>query len=129
MMVRKLVLWVPALVALTATACVVSPTGRRQLSLVSEDAAIGASKEAYVSQLAELRQAGKIVTDTRVTRRTDKITERLVAQAIVNGWWDVGAGGGGYGGLGGGPGDRRGAQGAVHVEEPVRRPGRQPQQR
>jgi predicted Zn-dependent protease len=83
MMIRKLVLWVPALVALTATACVVSPTGRRQLSLVSEDAAIGASKEAYVSQLAELRQAGKIVTDTRVTRRIDKITERLVAQAIV----------------------------------------------
>jgi predicted Zn-dependent protease len=82
-MVKKIVFWVPAVVALAVVACATSPTGRRQLSLVSEDAAIGASKEAYTSQLAELRQAGKIVTDARVTRRVDQITERLVAQAIV----------------------------------------------
>jgi predicted Zn-dependent protease len=82
-MVNKVVFWVPALVALAVAACATSPTGRRQLSLVSEDSAIGASKEAYTAQLAELRQADKIVTDSRVTRRIDQITERLVAQAIA----------------------------------------------
>jgi predicted Zn-dependent protease len=81
-MVNKVVLWVPALVAVAMTACATSPTGRRQLSLVSEESAIGASKEAYTAQLAELRQEHKIVTDSRVTRRIDQVTERLVAQAI-----------------------------------------------
>jgi predicted Zn-dependent protease len=75
--------WVPALVALTVTACAVSPTGRRQLSLVPESAAIGASKEAYAAQLAQLRSEDKLVTESRVTRRIDSITERLVAQAIA----------------------------------------------
>ena len=85
----------PALLALAVTACVTSPTGRRQLSLVSEEAAIGASAEAYATQLAELRREGKIETDSRVTRRVDQITERLVAQAIAMrpetaGWqWSV----------------------------------------
>jgi predicted Zn-dependent protease len=82
-MIKNIVFGVPALVALTVAACAVSPTGRRQLSLVSESTAIGASKEAYVTQLAELRQAGKLVSDSRVTRRVDQITERLVAQAIA----------------------------------------------
>ena len=73
----------PLMAAVVATACVTSPTGRRQLSLVSEDAAIGASQEAYVAQLAELRREGKVVDDSRVTGRVDQITERLVAQAIA----------------------------------------------
>jgi predicted Zn-dependent protease len=75
--------WLPALAALAATACAISPTGRRQLSLVPEQTAIGASKEAYTAQLAELRSEGKLVTESRVTRRVDGITERLVAQAIA----------------------------------------------
>ena len=82
-MVRKAMRCMPLMAAVVATACVTSPTGRRQLSLVSEDAAIGASQEAYVAQLAELRREGKVVDDSRVTGRVDQITERLVAQAIA----------------------------------------------
>ena len=82
-MVKKMWCLAPVLGALAVTACVTSPTGRRQLSLVSEEAAIGASAEAYTTQLAELRREGKIETDARVTRRVDQITERLVAQAIA----------------------------------------------
>ncbi len=82
-MIRKAMRCVPLMAAVVATACVTSPTGRRQLSLVSEDAAIGASQEAYVAQLAELRREGKVVDDSRVNGRVDQITERLVAQAIA----------------------------------------------
>jgi predicted Zn-dependent protease len=73
----------PVGAALVATACAVSPTGRRQLSLVPESVAINASTEAYAAQLSELRRDGKVVTDSRVTRRVEQITERLVAQAIA----------------------------------------------
>jgi predicted Zn-dependent protease len=82
-MASKVLFWAPALAVLAVTACVVSPTGRRQLSLVPEEAAIGASKEAYTAQLAQLRSEGKLVTESRVSRRVDGITERLVAQAIA----------------------------------------------
>ena len=72
-----------ALLAATAAACVTSPTGRRQLALVSEDSAIVASEEAYAMQIGELRRAGKIEPESsRVSRRVEAITERLVAQAI-----------------------------------------------
>jgi predicted Zn-dependent protease len=74
---------VPALLAVTLAACAVSPTGRRQLALVSEDSAIVASEEAYMMQIGELREAGKIVPESSsVARRVDTITGRLVAQAI-----------------------------------------------
>ena len=82
-MTRTISFWVPALATLAVTACAISPTGRRQLSLVPEQTAIGASKEAYTAQLAELRSEGKLVTESRATRRIDAITERLVAQAIA----------------------------------------------
>ena len=69
---------------LTVAACAVSPTGRRQLALVSEDSAIVASQEAYAMQIGELRSAGKIVAESSsVARRVDAITERLVAQAVA----------------------------------------------
>ena len=71
------------LAAALVGACAVSPTGRRQLSLVSEDSAIAASKEAYLAQMNELGAAGKLVTDPVVTRRVDQITSRLVAQAVM----------------------------------------------
>ena len=76
-------LFVPALLAVTVAACAVSPTGRRQLALVSEDSAIVASEEAYAMQIGELREAGKIVAESSsAARRVDTITGRLVAQAI-----------------------------------------------
>jgi len=64
-------------------ACATSPTGRHTLALVSENDAIAASKEAYATTMSDLRKQGKLVTDTRITRRVDAITERLVAQAIA----------------------------------------------
>ena len=82
-MARNRFFWASALAALAVTACSISPTGRRQLSLVPEQTAIGASKEAYTAQLAELRSEGKLVTESGVNRRVDTITERLVAQAIA----------------------------------------------
>jgi len=73
-----------ALLAINLAACAVSPTGRRQLALVSEDSAIAASDEAYAMQIGELRQEGKIVPESsRVARRVEGITERLVAQATM----------------------------------------------
>lgn len=73
-----------ALLALAVTACAVSPTGRRQLLLVSENSAIVASQEAYATQIRELRSEGKIVAESSpVSRRVREITERLVAQAVV----------------------------------------------
>ena len=85
-----------ALLAITAAACVTSPTGRRQLALVSEDSAIVASEEAYAAQIGELRREGKIVpASSRVARRVEEITERLVAQAVemrpaTAGWeWSI----------------------------------------
>jgi predicted Zn-dependent protease len=72
------------LLGLAVAACAVSPTGRRQLALVSEDSAIVASQEAYAMQIGELRSAGKIVAESsNVSRRVDAITERLVAQAVA----------------------------------------------
>ena len=75
---------VVALLAATAAACATSPTGRRQLALVSEESAIVASEEAYAMQIGELRREGKIASESsRVSRRVEEITERLVAQAIL----------------------------------------------
>ena len=71
------------LAAALLSACAVSPTGRRQLSLVSEESAIAASKEAYLAQMNELGTAGKLVTDPAVTGRVNRITGRLVAQAVM----------------------------------------------
>ena len=72
-----------ALLAAALAGCAVSPTGRRQLALVSEDSAIAASREAYVAQIGALRSEGKIVASSTVTRRVDEITSRLVAQAVM----------------------------------------------
>jgi predicted Zn-dependent protease len=82
-MITKIRLSSAALLAATLAACAVSPTGRRQLALVSEDDAIVASEEAYAMQIGELREAGKIESESsRAARRVDAITGRLVAQAI-----------------------------------------------
>jgi predicted Zn-dependent protease len=78
---RNLVL--AAVIGLVMTACAVSPTGRRQLMLVSEETAISASKESYLAQMNELNQAGKLSTDAAMNERVERITSRLVAQAVM----------------------------------------------
>jgi predicted Zn-dependent protease len=69
--------------ALALVACATSPTGRRQLMLVSEDHAISASRQAYVQSMGQLKSQGKLVTDPQVLARVQTITERLVAQAVI----------------------------------------------
>jgi predicted Zn-dependent protease len=69
--------------AALVSACATSPTGRRQFILVSESEAISASREAYLTQMTELNQAGKIVEDPAVVRRVEGITSKLVAQAVM----------------------------------------------
>jgi predicted Zn-dependent protease len=71
------------LAAALLAACATSPTGRKQLMLVSEDVAIQSSAQAYVQQVGELRKEGKLSTDRALVRRVEGITEKLVAQAIA----------------------------------------------
>ncbi len=71
------------LLALALHACAVSPTGRRQFLLVSEESAIVASRESYLTQINEANKAGKLVDDPDITGRVERITSRLVAQAVM----------------------------------------------
>ncbi len=80
-MLRKITMLV--ITAVVMVACATSPTGRRQLMLVSEDQAISASKQAYVQDMSKLKAEGKLVTDPRLLDRVERITERLVAQAVI----------------------------------------------
>lgn len=69
--------------AVLLVACATSPTGRRQLMLVSEDTAIQASAQAYQETLAPLEKEGKIDNDPKLKARVDRIIGRLIAQAIM----------------------------------------------
>jgi len=62
--------------------CATSPTGRRQLMLVSEESSIVSSKEAYLATVSELDQAGKIEDSRAVNKRVKTITGRLITEAI-----------------------------------------------
>jgi predicted Zn-dependent protease len=74
-------LFATTLVLLVA-ACATSPTGRRQLMLVSEEQAISSSRQAYAQEMGKYQKEGKLVTDPHVLERVRVITERLVAQAV-----------------------------------------------
>ena len=74
-------LFATALVLLVA-ACATSPTGRKQLMLVSEETAISSSRQAYAQEMGKYQKEGKLVTDPRALKRVNVITERLVAQAV-----------------------------------------------
>lgn len=76
---------IPALVlsALILAACATSPTGRRQLMLVSEDTAIASSAQAYVQEVGQLKKEGRLSDDRALIERVRLITGRLVSQAIV----------------------------------------------
>ncbi len=75
-------LLVPLLLTALLTACATSPTGRRQLMLVSEDTAIASSAQAYRDEVGKLRKEGKLSDDKALIKRVNVITERLVAQAV-----------------------------------------------
>jgi predicted Zn-dependent protease len=74
-------LFATALMLLVA-ACATSPTGRKQLMLVSEETAISSSRQAYAQEMGRYQKEGKLVTDPRALKRVNVITERLVAQAV-----------------------------------------------
>ena len=80
---------------LSLAACATSPTGRKQLMLVSEDQAIEYSRQAYIDTVADLSKEGKLVTDTAVVKRVQTITDHLVEQAGImrpatrNWQWEV----------------------------------------
>ena len=64
-------------------ACADAPvTGRKQFLIVPESQAIEASKEAYAQTLTPIKQQGKLNDDPALKARVDKITARLIPQAI-----------------------------------------------
>jgi predicted Zn-dependent protease len=68
---------------LLIAACATSPTGRSQLMLVSEEQAIQSSKQAYVEMLQPLEKEGKIDSNAAVTERVNRITDKLIKQAVI----------------------------------------------
>jgi predicted Zn-dependent protease len=70
------------LLTLLLVSCATSPTGRRQLIIVSEDSAIAASKQAYTEMLKPYAEKGKIDNDPALKDRVYRITGRLIGQAI-----------------------------------------------
>ncbi len=79
---RKTLTFLMVLLLTLVSACATSPTGRRQLMLVSEQQAISASREAYFQTMAPLKKEGKLNSDPRMNARVERITGRLVAQAV-----------------------------------------------
>jgi len=64
------------------TACATSPTGRHQLMLVSEESAIASSKQAYLSTVKQLDDAGKLEENWVINKRIEVITGQLITEAI-----------------------------------------------
>jgi len=71
-----------ALIIGLLVACATSPTGRTQLMLVSEQTAINASREAYLTTVKDLNKSGKIDQNLALRKRVTTITGRLVTEAI-----------------------------------------------
>ena len=69
-------------ISVVMASCVTSPTGRRQLMLVSEQQAISESALAYVQVMEPLEQQGKLNRNPSLNRRVKRITERLVHEAV-----------------------------------------------
>ena len=71
-----------SLIPLLLVACATSPTGRKQLMLVSEESSIVSSKQAYLSTVKELDNAGKIEDNWVINKRVEVITGQLITEAI-----------------------------------------------
>ncbi|MEO1082317.1 MAG: M48 family metallopeptidase [Pseudomonadota bacterium] len=72
-----------AIVAAILVACTTSPTGRRQLMLISPEAAIVESRKAYLSTVDQLNKEDKLIDDPRMADRVATITGRLVTEATT----------------------------------------------
>src|SRR5436305_9825599 len=72
-----------ALAASLLAACSTNPiTGRSQLSVVSENAAISSSVSAYSGMIGGLSKKKQIEAGTEREQRVREITDRLIAQAV-----------------------------------------------
>lgn len=75
--------------------CATSPTGRTQFLAFSEQAAIAASRQAYLQMLEPLAEENRVDTDPALKARVDRIVDRLVAEAMqirpdAAGWdWEM----------------------------------------
>ena len=74
---------VAIVIAALLAGCATSPTGRRQLMLISPESAIVESKVAYLSTVDELDKQNKLVDDPRMADKVATITGRLVTEAIA----------------------------------------------
>lgn len=76
-------------------ACVTSPTGRKQLMLISPEAAIVESRAAYLSTVSAMGAKDQLSNDKALAQRVATITGRLVSVAVAEypqsaGWeWSV----------------------------------------
>jgi len=78
---RRLIWIVAAAAALSG--CTTSPmTGRSQLLMVSEQAAVSGSAAAYSNMIGQFNKKNKIETDTPRVERVKEITNRLIAEAV-----------------------------------------------
>ena len=75
-------LFITLMLSILLLSCAVSPTGRKQLMIVSEQQAIEASSEAYVQMLAPLAKEGKLDNNPVLTKRVQTITDKLIIEAI-----------------------------------------------
>ncbi|MCU7959715.1 MAG: M48 family metallopeptidase [gamma proteobacterium symbiont of Bathyaustriella thionipta] len=71
-----------AFLLLIVAGCSTSPTGRKQLMLLSPEQAVAASSKAYIKTIGDLNAEGKIDHDAAVNDRVKRITGKLIAQAI-----------------------------------------------
>ena len=84
-----------ALLALLASACATSPTGRTQFLLVPPVMAIEVSAIAYVDTVAQLREERQLLNDPQLAARVRATAGRVVAAAVTQyphtaGWdWSV----------------------------------------
>jgi len=78
--IKRLLLFI--LTFLLLSACATSPTGRHQLMLVSEESAIASSKQAYLSTVKQLDDAGKLEENWVINKRIEVITGQLITEAI-----------------------------------------------
>ena len=75
-------LFIILVAASVLAACATSPTGRRQLMLVSPESAIVQSKQAYLTTVKDLDSENKLLDDPVLADKVSTITGRLVTEAI-----------------------------------------------
>lgn len=74
---------VVVIILLLISACATSPTGRKQLIMVSEESAIVKSAQAYVQTMKEYEKKGQISQDQALINRVNLITGRLIYEALI----------------------------------------------